>query len=321
VRIGTRGSALALAQAGHVADLIGGAQLITTAELRGNSDSAGAPAVAAGEERAGLGSPGTAPPPHDKARWVRDLELALLEGSIDLAVHSAKDLPTELPDGLALLGAPPREPAEDVLCGVSRLEDLAPGARVGTGSLRRAAQLLAFRDDLEIVAMAGNVDTRLAKLRDGVDELDAIALALAGLARLQRIGDAGALLDSRRFVPAPGQGALALEGRCDDSAIRDAAQRVSEPETLAALRAERALARALGASCHTPIGAHARVDGAAMHLRAWVGLPDGSTWCADELTGDSADHEALAQALAARLNAVGAGELLRAAEAMSLDRA
>ncbi len=295
MRLGTRGSALALVQARHVAGLLGDAEVVTTA--------------AAGSAEA-----------TDKSRWVRDLERALLDGAIDLAVHSAKDLPEELPEGLALLGAPVRAHAEDVLCGVGSLSALAPGARVGTSSLRRAAQLLANRGDIEIVPVAGNVDTRLAKLGDRSHSLDAIALARAGLQRLERDAEIGAVLDREQFVPAPGQGALALEGRSDDDSARAAAEAITDPGTFCCLLAERALARALEASCDTPLGAHAQLEGESMRLRAWVGLPDGSAWCADELVGDPSEPDVLAAAVAARMQAVGASEMLRQAQVMADER-
>ncbi len=308
MRIGTRGSALALAQARHVAQLLGDAEVITTTALANGEDG-----TATYDKRAVLQAP------HDKSRWVVELEGALLDGAIDLAVHSAKDVPEELPDGLALLGAPVRAGAEDVICGADGLSALAQGARVGTSSLRRAAQLLASRQDLEIVPIAGNVDTRLTKLRDPDQRLDAIALARAGLQRLDRQGEIGAVLDLERFVPAPGQGALALEGRVDDTAARAAAQALTDRDAMACLLAERALARALGASCNTPLGAHARINDGRMRLRAWVGLPDGSSWCSDEQADDAAEPVALAAAVAARMQAVGATDLLRTAEAMVLE--
>jgi hydroxymethylbilane synthase len=299
MRLGTRGSALALAQAQLVADLLGGAELVTTAEL-GAGDAA--------ERRGG-----------DKARWVRGLEQALLGGEIDLAVHSAKDVPEELPEGLALLGAPARAESEDVLCGASALDALPAGARVGTSSPRRTAQLRAAREDIELVPLAGNVDTRLRKLRERSGGLDAIALARAGLERLGRAQELGAVLDPSRFVPAPGQGTIALEGRVNDERARAAAAAITDEPTLTSLRAERALARALGSSCHTPIGAHATMPGEArLSLHAWVGLPDGSAWIADSLEGSPDEPQALGDALAARMRAVGAAELLRAAEEMAV---
>ena len=292
MRLGSRGSALALAQAQLVADLLGGAEIVTTADL------------------ADVG---------DKSRWVRGLEEALLGGSIDLAVHSAKDVPEQLPGGLALLGTPPRAAAEDVICGATGLHALAPGARVGTSSLRRAAQLLAHREDIEIVPLAGNVDSRLRKLGEGVDGIEAIVLARSGLERLGREQETGAILDPHDFVPAPGQGKVALEGRAHDEPVREAAAAITEPNALTCLLAERALSRALGASCNTPIGAYATL-GEELTLRAWVGLPNGSAWVRDELSGDAAQPEELGRAVAARMRSAGAGDLLRAAEEMTVGR-
>jgi hydroxymethylbilane synthase len=291
MRIGTRRSALALAQADFVSGLLGGAEIV--------------PIVTGGDRGAG---------PADKSRWVTELEQALLEGRIDLAVHSAKDLPGEQPDGLALLGSPAREPAEDVLCGADDLDDLETGARIGTSSLRRVAQLRAAREDLEVIAIRGNVDTRLAKLAAGEDSLAAIVLARAGLRRLGREREAGGTLDPRRFVPAPGQGALALQGRIGDPETAAAATAITDPTALACLRAERALGAELDADCHTPLGASAQQAGEGeMTLNAWVGLPDGSAWISDRLTGALADPEALGAAVAARMRAAGAAELLEQA--------
>ncbi len=290
MRLGSRGSALALAQARLVADLLGGAEIVTTADLANLAD---------------------------KSRWVRGLEDALLAGTIDLAVHSAKDVPEELPEGLALLGAPARAAAEDVLCGASSLDALTEGARVGTSSPRRAAQLLAHREDLAVVPFAGNVDSRLRKLREGADGIDAIVLSRAGLQRLAREREIGAVLDASDFVPAPGQGAIALEGRADDEQARTAARAVTDASALICVRAERACSRALGSSCNTPIGAHATL-GETLTLCAWVGLPDGSEWIRDELAAAPAGPEELGDAVAARMRSAGAEDLLRAAQEMTV---
>jgi hydroxymethylbilane synthase len=302
MRIGTRGSALALAQARFVAEQLESAQTgaveIVTITTSG--------------DRAAQG---------DKSRWVLELERALLAGEIDLAVHSAKDVPGELAQGLELLGAPPRAAVEDVLCGARGLGELHAGARVGTSSVRRAAQLLAVRPDLEVVAMRGNVDTRLRKLAAG--DFDAIVLARAGLQRLRRDAEIGAVLDAERFVPSPGQGTLALEGRTADASTRAATQAISDARACAHLRAERAVAHTLGASCDTPLGALAQDAGdTGLHLRAWVGAPDGSAWVSDELLGDLDDPEELGRHVAQRLHAAGGGELLtdrRSASAQGLD--
>ncbi len=297
MRIGTRRSALALAQAELVAGMLGGAEIV--------------PIVTGGDrgEREG-----------DKSRWVAELEQALLEGRIDLAVHSAKDLPGERVAGLELLGSPARASAQDVLCGSAGIAELASGARVGTSSLRRRAQLRAERQDLEVVAVRGNVDTRLGKLADAAQGLSAIVLALAGLERLGRATEAGAVLDPSRFVPAPGQGALALEGRADDEACRAAVGALTDRPTFACLLAERALARELRADCDTPLGAHALPDGPdVLRLRAWLGLPDGSVWIADELSGDSGDPQALGREVARRLLTAGAAELLQGVREAAAD--
>ncbi|HXP28422.1 MAG TPA: hydroxymethylbilane synthase, partial [Solirubrobacteraceae bacterium] len=220
-------------------------------------------------------------------------------------------VPGELADGLALLAAPARAAAEDVLCGANSLDALPSGARVGTSSVRRIAQLRAAREDIELVAMHGNVDTRLRKLAAG--ELDAIVLAQAGLQRLGREDALGATLDPLRFVPAPGQGTLALQARADDAQACAALTAIGDDATLTCLLAERALARELGAGCDTPLGAWATLDGEVLHLRAWVGLPDGSAWIADELRGAETAPEELGRAVAKRLESAGAEEILRAA--------
>ncbi len=284
MRIGTRASALALTQATWVATRLGdGVELvrITTAGDRAQR-------------------------PADKSRWVSELEQALLDGRIDLAVHSAKDVPAELAEGLALVAIPQREDPRDAICGVASLEELAEGARVGTSSMRRAAQLRALRPDLEVVAVRGNVDTRLRKLAER--QVDALVLAMAGLRRLGREGEAGGVLEA--LVPAAGQGALAIEARRDAIAPQLLAA-IHDQGTAACVAAERELTRALGASCDTAVGAHARVAGEGfVELQAWVGLPDGSQWLADRLAGPP---ELVGQQVAARMLSAGAEELLRAA--------
>jgi hydroxymethylbilane synthase len=300
MRIGSRGSALALAQAGFVAELLGGAdagvELVTV--------------TTSGDRGILLG---------DKSRWVKELERALLDGEIDAAVHSAKDVPIELPDGLALAAVPDRADPRDALCGASSLEELPQGARIGTSSLRRTAGLRALRPDLDVVALHGNVDTRLTKLEKGSGEsgLAAIVLAAAGLERLGRAAAIGCTLDA--LVPAPGQGTLVVEARADDAATRQALSAIDDPHVGACLEAERALARALGASCNTPLGAHAALgDGGALTLRAFLGLPDGSAWLRDELTDAlGASPEALGVEVAERMRTAGADELLAACEALA----
>jgi hydroxymethylbilane synthase len=261
MRIGTRGSALALAQANWVAARLDGAEVVV---LR-----------TSGDDGRAVG---------DKSRWVDTIEAALVGGEIDLAVHSAKDVPGVLAEGTAIVAVPPREDPRDVMVG--------SGRRVGTASLRRQAQLLADDPEREVVELRGNVDTRLRKLAAG--EVDALVLAAAGLRRLGR--DEGAALTGALFVPAPGQGCLALQARSGDG--RGAG--LDDPPSHAALDAERAAVRILEADCHTPVGIHA--DGRS--VRGFVGRPDGSAWVLDEVEG--LDGEALAH----RMLAAGAREIL-----------
>jgi len=289
MRIGTRGSALALAQARLVAGLLGGESELVLIKTAGDS----------GEALT------------DKSRWVSALEQALLADEIDLAVHSAKDVPGELAEGLALLGAPTRADPQDVLCGAASLDELPQGARVGTGSVRRAAQLLSLREDLKVVPVTGNVDTRLRKLGEG--ECDALVLARAGLQRLGAEAEAqvGAILDPAHFIPSPGQGTLALQGRREDAHVCEAVAAITDKDAMACLLAERAVAKALEASCHTPLGAWAKPAGCGcLELRAWVGLPDGSAWVSDGLLGGFYDPEELGRRMAQRMSAAGARELL-----------
>jgi hydroxymethylbilane synthase len=240
---------------------------------------------------------------------VKEIEEALLAGEVDLAVHSAKDVPGELPEGLSIVGVPAREDPLDALCGAASLDSLREGAVVGTSSLRRRAQLLARRPDLSVRELRGNVDTRLRRLAE--DGFDAIVLARAGLIRLGRGGE-GAALDE--LVPAPGQGCLVLEARSDDDAAREAAAALTDTDALAALTAERAVVTALEATCNTPIGVWARGAAGTLRLTAFVGLPDGSHWIRDDLAGDASDPAALGSGVAARLEAAGARELLAEAE-------
>jgi hydroxymethylbilane synthase len=284
MRIGTRGSALALAQAEWVAQRLADESelvIITTSGDRG----------------AAVG---------DKSRWVSELERALLSGEIDVAVHSAKDVPGGLADGLELIAIPERADPRDAICGAASLQRLAPGARVGTSSLRRAAQIRAVREDLEVVSVRGNVDTRLRKLAAG--EFDVLVLALAGLQRLGRGSEAEGVLDE--LVPAAGQGALALEARPGTHAADQLAPLI-DTDASACVNAERELVHALGASCNTPVGAHARrhPDGE-LELVAWAGLPDGSAWLTDRVRGTG---EGLGLAVAERMLAAGARELLEQA--------
>jgi hydroxymethylbilane synthase len=290
LRLATRGSALALTQARWVAERLGGAELVEA-----QTDDRG---------------------PGDKSRFVRGVEAAVLDGRADGGVHSAKDLPgaAEMAAGLVIAAAPVREDSLDAWIGVgSSLEEVPEGARVGTASLRRRAQLLAARPDLRVEELHGNVDTRLRRLAEG--ELDAIVLAAAGLRRLGREGEIGFTLDEATMVPAPGQGTLALQAREGDEETIRALAAVGDDAALLELTAERAAVAPLEASCATPIGVHARVDGESLAMAAFVGLPDGSDWLRDRVELDAGDPLAAGTALAGRLMSAGATELLaRAAE-------
>jgi hydroxymethylbilane synthase len=273
----------------------------------------------------------------DKGRFVRGVERALLEGEADIGVHSAKDVPAEMPDGLVIAAVPAREDPADVWIGnvapssrISRekghedsLDDVPKGARVGTASLRRRAQLLAARPDLEVSDLHGNVDTRLRKLSEG--EFDAIVLAAAGLRRLGRGGEASFAIPADTMTPAAGQGALVLQARADDADAIEAAGAIGDETALRELTAERAVVALLDATCSTPIGVHARVtDASAMEtaggpgtlvLDAFVGLPDGSEWIRDRVGGDAAEPAAVGALLAERLLGAGARDVLDRAEA------
>lgn len=285
MRIGTRGSALALAQAEWVAARLGGEVEIVKITTLGDRGAAVA----------------------DKSRWVSELERALLDGRIDVAVHSAKDVPTELTKGLELVAIPTRADARDAICGAAALAHLKPGAKIGTSSVRRRAQIRATRDDVDVVDLRGNVDTRLRKLAEG--QVDALVLAYAGLQRLGRDAEAGGVLSE--LVPAGGQGALALEAR-PDAVGPERLARVIDPEAMDCVAAERALVSALGASCRTPVGAHARrLEGGELELVGWVGLPDGSAWLRDRVRGGATT---VGPECAERMLAAGAAELLAQAE-------
>jgi hydroxymethylbilane synthase len=251
--------------------------------------------------------------PADKSRFVKEIEDALLAGQVDLAVHSAKDVPGRLPDGLAITAVPSGEDPRDALVGrASGIDELPHGARVGTSSLRRRSQLLAINPRIEVLPLRGNVDTRLQKLANG--EYDAMVLALAGLRRLGREGGAHAL-SWDKFVPAPGQGLLALETRTEDGAAATVSA-LDDPAARCRLEAERAVVEELDASCHTPVGAHARVDAERIALHAFVGLPDGREWITDRLDASVHDPRTAGRELARRLLTAGAGELLRRAQAV-----
>jgi hydroxymethylbilane synthase len=244
-----------------------------------------------------------------KGLFTKEIEEALLEGRVDLAVHSLKDLPTELPPGLTIAAIAEREDPRDAVVG-ARLADLPGGARVGTSSLRRAAQLKALRPDLTIEPLRGNLDTRLRKLEEG--RYEAIVAACAGLKRLgweQRIAE---VLEPRVMCPAVGQGALAVETREDAGSAYAVCRRLDDPAARAAVTAERAVLRALGGGCQVPLGACGRVAEGILHLEAVVAAPDGSLLIRLEESGPAAEAEQIGMQLGRRLLEAGATRILEA---------
>jgi hydroxymethylbilane synthase len=261
LRLGTRRSPLALAQAEEARNRLRAAHPGVSVEL--------VPVLASGDRvldrpLAEIGG---------KALWTKELDASLLAGEIDLAVHSAKDVETLRPEEIALAAVLEREDVRDVLIGAASLEALPPGARIGTGAPRRAAQALHLRPDCTVVGIRGNVQTRLAKLTAG--EADATLLARAGLNRLG-MHDLGVALDPTRWLPAPGQGAIAIECRAADNEVRAVLAAIDHGPSHLALRAERALLAALGGNCHSPIAVLTDLTGDELVMRAAIFSPDGA---------------------------------------------
>jgi hydroxymethylbilane synthase len=295
LRLGTRGSALALAQSRLVAATI---RRVTGHEVELVEISTAGDRSSAPVAQLGIGV------------FVSALREALLAKEIDLAVHSYKDLPTQPADGLCLAAVPPREDPRDAL--VARagmtLNELAPGARIGTGAVRRIAQLNALGRGWECVPIRGNVDTRLRKVADGV--LDAVVLARAGLARLGRAAEATEILDPMLMLPAPAQGALALECRADDTDLIELLGALDDPASRTAVTAERALLAELAAGCSAPVAALAEIaegdDGPEIYLRGAVFSPDGTFAVRLSRTGTPAEAAEVGRLLAVDLRAEGA---------------
>lgn len=290
--IGSRGSQLALWQANWVAGQLRALSVESRIEIIKTT----------GDKITGvpLAKVGT------KGLFTKEIEEALLAGDIDLAVHSLKDLPTELPAGLAIAAVPEREDPLDALVG-GRLAALPSGARIGTSSLRRSAQLRHVRPDLVVESVRGNIDTRLRKLDER--QFEAILLASAGLKRLgwhERISET---LPPEVMCPAVGQGALAVETRQSGPAL-DACRRFDHSATRLAVTAERAVLRSLGGGCQVPIGAHAAVSDGRLSLRAIVADPDGQRLIGNATEGEAAAAERLGNELGARLLDSGAREIL-----------
>ncbi len=243
--------------------------------------------------------------------FTKELESALLARRIDIAVHSLKDLPTTVSEGLAIAAVTRRDDSRDALVtrGKMRLAELPPGARVGTGSPRRSVQLRLLRPDLEVVAIRGNVDTRLAKVEAG--EAEAVVVAAAALARLGWLERATEILPTDVMLPAPGQGALAVEMRSDDAGAREVALSIDDRDSRLATAAERAFLRGLGGGCRVPIAALAVVEGDELRLRGLVADAEGRRVLRAELTGSASDAEAMGIRLAEELLSQGAAALLK----------
>ena len=305
LRLGTRGSALALAQSGHVAtavaERLGRPVELVRVQTEGDLSSA---AIAQ------MGGTGV---------FVTALRDALRAGEVDLAVHSFKDLPTAPAEGLVVAAVPVREDPRDVL--VARdgltLSDLGAGARLGTGSPRRTAQLLGLGLGFDVVPIRGNVDTRIGKVRSG--ELDAVVLARAGLARLDRLDDATEVLDPLTVLPAPAQGALAIECRSADVDLVALLAALDDRDSRTAVAAERALLGALEAGCTAPVGALAVIaegdgdgdgDGLEIYLRGVVAAIDGTDAVRLSATGPTSEAEEVGRRLAAELLDLGAADLM-----------
>jgi len=298
LRIATRKSQLALWQAEHVATLLRQSHPGLEVEL--------VPMSTKGDRiqdrsLAAIGG---------KGLFIKELEVAIEDGRADIAVHSMKDVPGDLPAGLLIGAVLPRADARDALLSAKaqRLTDLPHQARVGTSSLRRQAQLLAARPDLKIEALRGNVDTRLRRLDSG--ELDAIILACAGLVRLGWESRISARLEPVDCLPAVSQGIIGIECRSHDSGTRELLDVLNDAMTRTVMDAERAFAARLGGSCQSPIAAHATLDGDRLTLIGLVAEPDGSRMLRDSIAGTAADAQELGRHLAEKVLAAGAGPLL-----------
>jgi hydroxymethylbilane synthase len=300
LRIATRRSALALWQAEHVAALLRAAHPGLAVELVPLSTQGDRVQDRALAEVGG------------KGLFVKELEVALAEQRADAAVHSMKDVPSELPEGFRIAAALPRADARDAFVSLhhASLDQLPHGAVVGTSSPRRQAQLRSLRPDLRLELLRGNVDTRLRRLEEG--RFAAILLACAGLDRLGWGARITERLAVARCVPAVGQGVIGIECRADDRRTTAALAALHEPLSFACLETERAFARRLGASCHSPVAAHAVLDDGQLRLHGFIGAPDGAQSFRDALDGPQADPQALGTRLADRMLAAGADALLAA---------
>ncbi len=253
-----------------------------------------------------------------KGLFVKEIEEAILDGRVDLAVHSMKDMPAEIPQGLTIGAVPERENPFDVLISRTgkKLFELPKGAVIGTSSLRRGAQLKHLRPDLEIVSLRGNLDTRLRKLEE--ENLDAVILAAAGVRRMELAHRITQYLDDAEMLPAVGQGALCIETRKDDPAIGPRIDALNHPLTRTAVMAERAFLHRLEGGCQVPIAAHGTIEGDTLQITGLVAELDGSSVIRETLSGPAADPGAIGLDLANRLLAAGAGSILDKLKAVEL---
>ena len=254
-----------------------------------------------------------------KGLFTKELEVELMAGRVDLCVHSMKDVPTDLPEGLVIAGIPPREDARDIMISHSGLgfNELPQGARLGTSSLRRIAHVRNLRPDIEIVDVRGNLDTRMRKAEDG--ELDAVILAAAGIRRLGWKDRITSYLSTEIMISAVGQGAVGVEIREDDDFMQELCAAVTDPATMNCITAERVVMNRLEGGCQVPIGAYCRYadDGATLIIDAMVGSVDGSTILRVQQEGSDQDPIALGESVVAELQDMGADEVLAAVRAAS----
>jgi len=294
LRLGTRKSLMATTQSQRVADLL--------------TERTGRPVELVGVTTQGDVSKALLAQMGGTGVFVNALRDRILSGEVDFAVHSLKDLPTSETPGIALAATPRRDDPRDALCAPVKLADLPHGARVGTGSPRRTAQLRALRPDLDVVPIRGNADTRLAKVTDG--ELDAVVLAHAGLKRIGRLETVGEVFETDQMLPAPGQGALALECRSDRSDLLELLGTVDDAATRRAVTAERSVLAVLEAGCSAPVGTYAAEIDEKLHLTATVAAYDGSRQIRLSASGHPDAAEQLGRDLADRLLAQGADQLM-----------
>lgn len=247
-----------------------------------------------------------------KGLFTKELEVELMAGTVDLCVHSMKDVPTELPEGLGICAMPPRvDPRDVIVSGAGyNLDSLPQGAKLGTSSLRRRSQVVAMRPDLEIVDVRGNLDTRMSKAENG--ELDAVILAAAGIKRLGWESRITHFIEPEQMVSAVGQGAIGVEIREDDEFMADVCAKIADPDTMTCVTAERVVMRKLEGGCQVPIGAYARLNGDVLMMDGMVGSVDGSTILREHLEGPASDPIALGEAMVAALLALGADKVLAA---------